>query len=143
MTRRLAELRRLPSRERTALLHAWVALLLVRSALRVLSLPRLLRLIPPASRASTASRLPAERLVALVDVAARRVPLGATCLERSLAASWLLARHGLVAALHIGVVRRNGGVAAHAWLEHEDLVFGRAGGDEEYEILAVLERGGA
>lgn len=143
MTRRLAELRRLPSRERVALLHAWVALLVVRVGLHVLSLPRLARLVSAVAPVPAPHRLPAERVMALVDVAARRPPRGASCLERSLAARWLLARRGYATDLRIGVARARDGVAAHAWLEREGRPLGGAEADDGYEVLAARERGGA
>lgn len=63
-----------------------------------------------------------------IDSAALRLP-GTRCLARALAAEALLSRHGLPAALHLGVARgEGGGLDAHAWvLSGRDLVAG--GGD--------------
>jgi hypothetical protein len=57
------------------------------------------------------------RIVWSVEVAGRQFPGGASCLTRSLAAQFLLGRRGYRTTLHIGVARREKGLAAHAWLD--------------------------
>lgn len=52
----------------------------------------------------------------LVNGLARRLPLDAACLVRSLAAWWLLRRDGVAAELRIGVATEPA-FRAHAWLE--------------------------
>jgi hypothetical protein len=55
----------------------------------------------------------------LVNLAARRSPLPATCLTRSLLLTWLLQRRGVRAELRIGVRIADDGLQAHAWVECE------------------------
>lgn len=50
-----------------------------------------------------------------VTRAGRYVP-GGSCLAQSLALSWMLRRHGVDAAVRVGV-RTDGGFDAHAWVE--------------------------
>ena len=68
--------------------------------------------------------MPAERIAWAVAAAGRGIPR-ATCLVQALAAQVLLARHGHVAQLRIGVARATEGIAAHAWLERDgEPIFG-------------------
>jgi hypothetical protein len=87
-------------------MQALCGAVLTRAALRVLPLPRVLRLVRHCFRA--ASPLP---------------PLGTTCLTTALVAQALLQRHGCQAKLRIGVRRDlSGAFTAHAWLEREGIV---------------------
>ena len=56
-----------------------------------------------------------ERVTWAVSAAARRLP-GCTCLVSALALQRLLSREGHASELHIGVARREVGIAAHAWI---------------------------
>jgi hypothetical protein len=60
----------------------------------------------------------------MVQAAARHSPISSTCLERSLALWWLLARQGIAAQLRIGVRKDGEKFAAHAWVEHEGVAVG-------------------
>lgn len=60
----------------------------------------------------------------MVLAAARRSPVQATCLERSLALWWLLARQGIATRLRIGVRKDGEKFAAHAWVEHGGVAIG-------------------
>lgn len=83
-----------------------------------------------------------ERVLELLDVAARRTPGATTCLARTVAARWLLAGQGVDAGVHIGVARRGQALAAHAWLEHGGAVLGCDDHERDgYAELAGL-RGG-
>jgi hypothetical protein len=70
----------------------------------------------------------AQRLAWVVEVAARRGPWPANCLQRSVVLWWFLRRHGLTGDLRIGVRRRPGSPSGsrsldfHAWVEHEGVV---------------------
>lgn len=57
----------------------------------------------------------AEPLRWAVDAAGNA--LGATCLPRSLALQWLLARRGVAADLCLGARKSGGPLPAHAWVE--------------------------
>jgi hypothetical protein len=60
----------------------------------------------------------------LVCAAARNSPIPSTCLERSLAQWWLLARQGIAAQLRIGVRKESGKFTAHAWVEYDGVAIG-------------------
>jgi hypothetical protein len=44
------------------------------------------------------------------------------CLVQALAARWLLARRGIASDLHIGVLKNDDALEAHAWLERDGRV---------------------
>jgi len=128
---RLHKFFRLPPGERVVLVQAWLLFLLVELALGVLSFQRLLTLLH--NRGLMQPEEPAEtvpspaRLAWLVEVASRFTPVTATCLKQALVLSWLLKRRGIATTLHIGVARREGTLAAHAWLESNgQVLFGQA-----------------
>lgn len=60
----------------------------------------------------------------MVLAATRHSFLQATCLERSLALWWLLARYGVATRLRIGVQSANGKLEAHAWVERDGAAIG-------------------
>ena len=139
--RPLTELRRLPRPERAFLVRAWVTVLLIRAALHIVALPVLLRW-RPAVRHARAGPLSVDRVLALLDVAARHTPGRTTCLARAVAGCWLLAGEGVAASVHIGVARRGPALAAHAWLQHGATLPGRDDDDGEgYKELVGLEGG--
>jgi hypothetical protein len=53
----------------------------------------------------------------LVNIAAKRGPVKASCLTRSLVLAWLLTGRGVQAAIRIGVRFNGGALDAHAWVE--------------------------
>ena len=60
----------------------------------------------------------------MVLAAARHSVIKSTCLERSLALWWLLARQGIAAQLCIGVRTAGKEFSAHAWVEYEGIALG-------------------
>lgn len=52
-----------------------------------------------------------------VGAVARRLPRRARCLQRSLALSWMLRRRGMGGRLRLGVITKDSGIQAHAWIE--------------------------
>lgn len=113
---------------------------------------RLMRLLParlylPAPAApepgSAAFPAPGAEIRRAVETAAARLPVGTACLERALAARWMLARRGWRAVLHLGLAREVGaraapyaGRAAHAWLTLGDEVVIGGAGIERYVPVA-------
>lgn len=78
-----------------------------------------------------AARLPADadgaeiQMVSrMVLAAARHSIFAATCLQRSLALWWLLARRGVATQLRIGVRKAGEKFEAHAWVEHGGAAIG-------------------
>ena len=101
-----------------AILFASAALLpLFWLALRVLGVQRLHTLILQRPLVAPQQPASAEALAKLVNTAARRVPVGANCLTRSLLLVWLLRRRGIAGDLRIGVRLEEGLLRAHAWVE--------------------------
>ena len=60
----------------------------------------------------------------MVLAAARHSFFSATCLERSLALWWLLARLGVATQLRIGVRKTGAKFEAHAWVERDGVAIG-------------------
>ena len=58
-----------------------------------------------------------QRLCRMVLAAGRHSLLQSTCLERSLALWWLLARRAIASQLRIGARKSEGKFEAHAWVE--------------------------
>jgi Transglutaminase-like superfamily len=115
---------RLDPAERRLVLGAAVVAGGVRVGLSLLPFGRLQRILTLLARGHAKHPIPAGRIAWAVAAAGRRVP-GATCLVQALAAQVLLARHGHVAELRIGVARATEGIEAHAWLERDgEPIFG-------------------
>jgi transglutaminase-like putative cysteine protease len=107
------------TRRRLYLREAALMLLLARLAVRIL---------PPARVFAWANRPPnrIRRFAAdeagwvgwAVETLGQRRPwMKALCLPRALAAHAMLRRRGLASRLCLGVARKEGGLAAHAWVE--------------------------
>lgn len=126
----LRTLFRLSSEDRLLFAHALVVVIAIRLALPLVDIARLRRWT---SRRGTGRR-PANRIVWAARAARRRVPR-ATCLVFSLALQRLLSTHGHASELHIGVAKRNGAFAAHAWIVCEGDVIEGEGGDDAYTRL--------
>jgi Transglutaminase-like superfamily len=119
---------RLPSGERRLLVGAVALVTVVRIGVSLWGFRRLRRALARLSRPRAAVPLPPERIEWAVRAAAQRVPGARSCLVQALAAEMLLARHGHVSQLRIGIARVDSGIAAHAWLERGGRpVFGQPG----------------
>jgi hypothetical protein len=105
--------------ERRAVVGAAVLIGVVRMGLLLLPFRNLRQLLSLVSQGRTRHPLPVEQVTWAVATAARRLPGQNTCLVQALAAQTLLARHGHVTELRIGVARRGEGIEAHAWLERD------------------------
>jgi hypothetical protein len=107
---------RLSRDQRLLTLQAAAAVAIVRLALPLIGVKRLMRLT--ATRLGKPSnRTQAEDWVVAMDRAGRYVP-GATCLSKSVALCWVLRRCGCDVLVRIGA-RRKPGFAAHAWIERD------------------------
>jgi hypothetical protein len=130
---------RLSGRERRLLIQAWLLLMTVDLALRLLPLRAVmtygLRRNMRREHASMGKPLPASRLARLVETAGRYCPAGTSCLKEALVLSWLMARRGMPATLRIGVGRQGGMFAAHAWLERDGRIILGGGGGNTYTPL--------
>lgn len=97
--------------DRLLVLKALATLVFVRLTLGILSVEWLRAW---ATRMGAGGRA-VERVTWAVSAVARRLP-GCTCLVSAFALQRLLSREGHASELHIGVARREAGIAAHAWI---------------------------
>jgi hypothetical protein len=110
--RRLVRLGRV---ELALLVRAFVLLVHVRVALWLLPWRRLVTMAQ-SRHGQAPPRFTVDRLAWAVRAASRAVP-HATCLTQALALSHLLRREGHAATVQIGVSKKDGRFAAHAWVE--------------------------
>jgi len=120
LTQNLARFRALTRPDRRTFLTAMALLPLFWIALRVLGLQRLQTRLQrtPLRPSATLSHDEIARLGALVNSATHHALGPANCLTRSLYLWWLLRRRGVDSQLRIGVRLTQGGLDAHAWVEH-------------------------
>lgn len=69
-----------------------------------------------------------KQICGMVLAAARHSPISSTCLERSLALWWLLARRGIATKLRIGARKSGDKFEAHAWVERDGEAIGEREG---------------
>jgi Transglutaminase-like superfamily len=117
--RRLKAFARLPSADRWLLVEAAGAVVVIKAALRLLSLRRVraaVALVGGTHEVANDRRTP-DRVASVVKRACDVVPGKYTCLVRALAAQLLLQRRGLPSRLEIGFLKSSGGtLEGHAWL---------------------------
>jgi hypothetical protein len=117
----MAKLRRfaaLPMAEKSCTVEAAFYLLIVRLAFGLLPLPRALRLFGIARSETGHGRIAAaeaELVGRAIGRAARYVPFRAVCLQQAFAALLMLRRRGLAATVHLGLLREDSELKAHAW----------------------------
>ena len=76
----------------------------------------------------------------LLEVARRYSPVRSTCLKDALVLVRMLRAEGIDAAVKIGVARGDGGLRAHAWVEHRGVpLLGSADGGAYIPLLAATE----
>ncbi|MEX2534330.1 MAG: lasso peptide biosynthesis B2 protein [Trueperaceae bacterium] len=134
----------LPHADMRLLFRALTVVLLVRSALWLMTSTRLHSLLMQGTRRTlTLSELRVERMSWAVSAAATLVP-GATCLTQALALQRLLHRSGEHSLIQVGFLRKESGeVHGHAWLEWrgQTIIGGRS--SASFTSLMVLEGGAA
>jgi hypothetical protein len=116
--------RKLSSADWRLLVRAWLLLLYVDIALRVLPFPRLGSWSTkslPSSDPLSPSEIDASirQIYRTVLLASRNHLYAMTCLRRSLVTQRLLSRRGIATKLRFGVEKVEGQMQAHAWLEYE------------------------
>ena len=111
--------------DKRALAQSWIMLPMVWIGLRVVSLPRmhgwLLDGVVKSKIATTRSLTfaDAQRLAAIVAIAAKHGPSPTTCLTRSMTLMWLLHKRYIHSTLRLGSRLDSGQLDAHAWVEYE------------------------
>jgi hypothetical protein len=123
----LAKLRELGFAGCGDLCRATLLLPVVALALRWRGLLYVRALIARTRPRATRHPVAAAQLARLVSIGARRGPFGSTCLVRSLALQWSLARHGIASELRVGVRKVDGRLDAHAWVERDGVALMEAG----------------
>lgn len=121
MVRSWRAVRVLTWRDRGLFLRAWLQLLVVAPGLRIFGLQRTRRALDlaPAPDGCRRGLAEAQAVARIVQAAASRNPLRASCLARSIVLVHQLRRRGLAAEIRIGVAKPDGRFAAHAWVEHD------------------------
>jgi len=135
----LRKFRQLRPEARIALVEAMLLLISIRILLAAFGLKNVRSTLKPAGRAlHTKSRLQGEEILRLVQAAARRCPVGSTCLTRALAGQLLLRKAGIESRLCIGVMRDQlRAFQAHAWLERDGKVI-LGGSDADIRQWSLL-----
>jgi hypothetical protein len=135
----LRKLVRLAPAERRLVRRALFLIAAIRLGLWMLPLRVLRRTLAQAGRRKPAheerASLPAGDLALAVRRAARFVPR-ASCLAQALAVQYLLARQGMPSEVHLGISKRDGDLAAHAWVEWDGQVIACGGDCGDYVPLA-------
>lgn len=109
--------------EKAVVLEAVILLFLVRLALSILSLPRILGALQKLGPLLKFPPLSGRRVLELVEKSSRRLPFKVTCLSLALVAQMILMQTGGRGVLRIGVKKMSPGwIEAHAWLEEEGKV---------------------
>jgi hypothetical protein len=116
---------RLSRRDRALFDRTWILLAAIRTGLvtvRFRSVFRALDRLGGNPRGTPIPQDDVERIVWAVERASLRIP-GARCLDRALAARFLLARRGLTTKLMVGTRKgERGHMGAHAWLERDGVI---------------------
>lgn len=121
-----------------AFARAWGVLLAVDLGLRAVSFARLERWLAPAPAVRAPGEATVGRLVWSVAAAARHHLYPMRCIPRALTLRWLLGRRGLPTELKIGVLRQDGALTAHAWVERDGRAIGEpAGIEERFAVLGT------
>lgn len=142
MTGTLRRFSALRAGDRSLVLEAAIALIVVRAGLAVFGFARVRRGIDRvACRFSLQQTTPtsdaAPRVAWSIAAVTRRLPFRSTCLVESLAVDAMLRRRGVASEVRFGVRPPDGGMlAAHAWVEHDGVVvFGARPDLSEYAVL--------
>jgi hypothetical protein len=118
LSRRIAQVRALPWRQRRALVCAVLLAPGFALALRLLGLRPFRALIGAGHGSSGPNDMAVAReLGEAVNTAARFSIVPVSCLARSLLLKWWLQRRGIAADLRLGARRVEGRLDAHAWVE--------------------------
>ena len=152
MLRDLAALRKCSWTERGLLLEAVLDLVVMRIAVPVVPLRRIMTWLDMNSEATAVVPIHMASLTAgsvgwAVQVAAARLPRSTTCLMQALAAGWMLNSRHIPCAVHLGVGRQHrdatsgstpDALTAHAWVTCGGQILVGAEGRERVTQLAVF-----
>jgi len=135
--------RSLSAADRVIVMEAGLLMVFIRLAMPVVPFLAVRRALRAYARAAhRAARVSGEtdsaRIAWGITAAAPHLPLRTTCLVESMAAEAMLLGRGVPCVLRLGVRPPNGGgLAGHAWVEHEGtVVFGALHELAEYSVLS-------
>lgn len=138
--RRINKLLRLTASDWRLLCESLLALSAFKLGLWLLPFQKLRRFIATRTltrQARQADRATIKKIVWAVNVVSAYVPIFKNCLNRALAAQFLLCRQGQPVALRIGVARgERGEFKAHAWIESNGRIV--LGGGREFSKFTPL-----
>ena len=141
--------------ERSLLWQSWRALWAFRLGLWLLPLPRLRSLAAKSwhaasaepnsaksnsAKSNDANQVSPAKIGLAITRASRAVP-HSTCLVQALGAQWVLGRRGWDSHLHVGVIKQQGRLGAHAWIECEGATVVGGEGLERYTPILRWENG--
>jgi hypothetical protein len=135
--------RQLTFQEMGLLAHALVIVPLISFGLRVLGFKRLKGLLQRQNRnEAQVTGQPLDtmyQIARMTNVVGGRLPLPATCLQRSVALWWMLNQRGIDSAIVIGVHKDDRKLHAHAWVEYAGIVLNdRPEVRSEFTVLDTL-----
>jgi len=134
MWSRLRRFRELPRAAKAEFLRAALVLPLITITLRVRGFRATQRFLQTRLRPAIPALIEAaaeeqtQRVCRAILAAVRLAPIPYSCLERSLALWWLLARRGIASQLRIGARKGGGQFEAHAWVERNGVAIGEPEG---------------
>ncbi|MFC1500045.1 lasso peptide biosynthesis B2 protein [Candidatus Zixiibacteriota bacterium] len=141
LTDRIGTFSRLTFTEQALFIRSWISFILVDLQLRFISSKQLLD--RESGGRSGTGRIPEDETEAfisrtawLVERAGRFAPVRSTCLKESLILHRILDRHQISSDLRIGVLRTNGELQAHAWLERNGVPIFGYDPEDGYQPLA-------
>jgi hypothetical protein len=132
--------RRVKPADLPLLAMAWLMLLAVDIALRVVPFARLDKALSPRPSPRSARGISAgdvDRICSIVDAAARRQYADASCLRRAIVIRCILGGRGASTRLRLGVRKAGSELVAHAWLELNGQPVGQA--QDPRDAFATLE----
>ena len=143
----------LEGEQKIIFIQAWFMLGWARAAILTVSFRRLSaslrhhRGIVTPSMLSPQQLQQASRIGKLVASAAHETPWQSRCLAQVLVVQRLLARRNIPGQFCLGVRKGNedgtepAGLAAHAWLQCDDIIVNGGGGHEQYAVVSVFSWG--
>lgn len=114
-----------------------MAILLVRMALRIVNLPRLLQGLSTVAVPQSQNRATLEDVVYYCDKWLRLFPYNrkGNCLPRALTLYWFARRYGFPVKLHCGIHKNGDTLDGHAWLTQDNEPFMETG--KQVNLFAV------
>jgi len=139
MTRKLAALRRLSTRQWLLLIES--TLFLMVAAAVIAFLPFLFAARQASGRVRRPLRDPDSQRVReigrIIEAVARRLPFRAKCFESGLAAQWMLRRRGIAATLFYGAsLKPDGALSAHVWVRAGEIDVVGCTNASDFAVLA-------